>query len=501
MNIEFERNVVPYLQCIVHEEKYLEQMAETIVPDSCPDIETIIHSYADAIIRGKECGAGSITISGGIKAGLLYLPEKETEPRRLDFYIPFNTNIDNPLVTDQTKIVSNVKIQSVEGKMVNSRKALIRVSFCCTVMAFEPSEGTFYGISKAPDTFQVKSETYTFKLPTEVSEKSFVISDSIELPMTKAPVVEIFKFIPRVELIDQKLVGNKGVFKGNVICKVLYLTEEHDLSVYEYSLPFSQYCEFINDYENDQLNLYPVLTGYDFDLIKQNECTISVSLNILVQGVVWETREQAVLVDAYSTENLFSPSWTDCNVCTQLDKHSEKSVVYQKVNGDLYEIIDSDIYISSVSIQRANGKAVLVTPISIQFIGRNEEHELCGIVGKAEIVQEDALAEQADCVIISYQAGPCYVTAHSGIIEFRFECISDMLFYTNQEMQIICGGDLEELGIVEKSPGIIFRKFNKGTSIWEIAKEYRSMPDEIFCVNHLSEDRLSEDSFLLVPVG
>ena len=145
MELELKKSSMPYLKCVVQNVNYQEETGETIVPDSYPDIGSIVHTYADAIIRGKDCRSGSITVSGGIKGGMVYEPEDHSAPKTLEFYLPFTVKAEHPELSEQAKSICQVHIRSVDGRMINSRKAMLRVDLGCCIRAFEREEEIFYG--------------------------------------------------------------------------------------------------------------------------------------------------------------------------------------------------------------------------------------------------------------------------------------------------------------------------------------------------------------------
>lgn len=133
MELTFQTEQIAFMERIFHEVRSQEETGETIVPDSYPDIGSVIDAYAVAVLRGKDCREGSVTISGGVKGGLLYLPEDASDPRSLEFYIPFTTKIKHPGLKEETGICCDLRIRSVDGKMVNSRKAVLRADLSCSV--------------------------------------------------------------------------------------------------------------------------------------------------------------------------------------------------------------------------------------------------------------------------------------------------------------------------------------------------------------------------------
>ena len=171
MELNVQSKPLHFLRCIMQEVHFHDESADTIVPDSLPDILSILHAYADPIIRGKDCRNQSATIAGGIKGGILYLPEKENIPRHLDLYIPFSIRLDHAEFTENTKLVCSIRIRSVDAKIINSRKATLRVCLGCEIAAYENVEETLYEVENPPSVLQTRTASYRIGLPLETTEK------------------------------------------------------------------------------------------------------------------------------------------------------------------------------------------------------------------------------------------------------------------------------------------------------------------------------------------
>ena len=136
MELVFQNKTSAFLQQILHETRSQEQTAELIVPDSFPDAARIVSSCAEAILRGKECRQGSVTVSGAIRAGVLYMPDDESAPRALNAYVPFSLRIDHPAATEQMQSLLDLRVRSVDARMIHSRKVLLRVNLGCELTGF-----------------------------------------------------------------------------------------------------------------------------------------------------------------------------------------------------------------------------------------------------------------------------------------------------------------------------------------------------------------------------
>ena len=99
MELLFETKSADFLREVLYDTISQEETAETIVPDSYPDVERILDSFGSVVLRGKDYRSGSISISGGIHAGVIYAPEDQSAPRVLHVYIPFTVKVEGAGLT------------------------------------------------------------------------------------------------------------------------------------------------------------------------------------------------------------------------------------------------------------------------------------------------------------------------------------------------------------------------------------------------------------------
>lgn len=503
MELEFIKRSVPYLKRIIHEIHTTEETGETVVPDSYPDMGKIIHSYAEPIIRSKDCREGSVTVTGGIRGGLIYSPDDHSQPRKLQFYLPFTVKIDSELIENNAQILCTCTVSSVNSRIINSRKAQLQADLSCDIAAFEPAEIEEYSVQSPPESLQLREKTYTLQLPSEISEKSLEISETLDLPISRPAMQDIYKCQCTLELLDKKLVANKGVFKGNAVIHLLYCSEDGHLYTYEWLLPFSQYCEFQSNYDQDSLELCPIVMGFDPEQDKQDPAhKLHISIQMLVQGIVCGTCTAKVIEDAYCTDAQLLPQWDQRSIECCLDIHKEKKLLQHRFNNIVTEVIDSDIYIGSASLTRAGDHLCAKTPISCHMLFLDENNEPAEMIETADYSQEYALAPNANAAVFSYPVGTVTAIALSGGAEISCELLHHAYFFASQSLQSLCGGTLaEKEGLQESRPSVIMKNVPRGSNLWEIAKSHGAKIEDIRAVNELKDETLSEAQILLIPVG
>jgi len=502
MELAFQTSKLPFLRCVLQEVRTQEETAETIVPDTYPDIASIVDAYAVPIIHGKDCRDGSVTISGGIKGGILYQPEDGSAPRSLDFYLPFLVKLEHPALTERAQVNCTVSVCSADGRIVNSRKAMLRVSLGCQVCAYEQAEETLYGLQDKPDALQLRTAVYPLQLPLETSEKSFVLSETLEVPTGQPPVFQIYKTWCHPELTDQKLVGSKAVFKGAVQCKILYASEDQTLHVLQQQLPFSQYCELQTDYDEEQVTVLPVITGFDTEPESgETARRLLMTVHLLAQCTVSGRRNITLIEDAYSTKGTLIPQWKQYAFNSWLDRKVNMHTVRQHIPGDIRELLDSDVYLSPPSMEQIDGQVRIRTLAQVHVLGRNADGQLCACCGTGEAVQELASGPQVRFWPNSSSGSSCFAAVLPDGVEARCEVSTEILCCGGQPLTCLVAASLEETDDRQERPSVILRRAARNTPLWDLARECAAREEAIRAANHLEGDRVPEDSLLLIPIG
>lgn len=503
MELELNERSFPYLDRVFQQVLHQEETGETIVPDTYPDISQIVHAYAEPIIRGKDIRDKSIVVSGGVKGGVIYVPDDRSVPRELSFYLPFTAKFDSPVLTEQAQVICSCKICAVDGKIVNSRKAMLRVDLGCSVTAYEQAQSYIYEPVDKPDGLQLREKEYALQMPVELSEKTFMISDTLELPSSSPPIHCVCKRGCQFEILDHKLVGNKGVFKGNATVKLLYLSEDDRLYTYEWQLPFSQYCEFVNDYDRGAMELDTVMTGYELELTSpEDHYKLDLSLHMLVQGLAIVERELKVIDDAYCVGQELHPEWKRYTMDICLDSRLDRQTLRHRIDRHMNELVDTDLYVGYPRVDRADDQIRVISEAHIHILGLDENGELAEAVTKVEDVQPFASSERAIVTANTDSTATVNISLFPDSIQLACDILRSVSFHAQKDIRTLCAGTLDSLEFDgHEQPSIIIKNVPENTDLWDLAKAHHSRIDTICAVNDLIEPVLEKEQVLLIPVG
>lgn len=500
MELVFGSKPCRYLRRVVHAARAQEQTADVIVPDSFPDVERIVYASASAIVRSKECRAGCVSVTGGLRAAALYVPEDGTEPRVLDAYIPFTLRVDDPALTEQTQVILQCAVCSADARMVNSRKVLLRVSVCCTVDGFEPAEQTLYTLTDRPPQLQLREQTYPVLLPVETAEKSFTVSDEITLP-GGAALSQLCCFETAAQVDERRVVGNKAVFKGTLCVHALYKTPEGRMQTVSQTVPFSQYCELTDDYESGEAQITMAVTGAQLEPDSaQPEQKLNFAVQLLAQCVVSRTQSVTLIEDAYAIGAAFTPQWADVALESRLDTQTLRQTLRDTLRGEVQSVADCAAYLGLPVQTRTQGGVQLEVPAFVNLLYYDREDALQGASARLSAQSDVALAQEGQCIVQPALLPDTYAAPAPDGAEVRCECQLFVQCFSAGTLRTLCGGTLEAEPRPASRPSVIVRRAERTAALWELAKAYGASADAIRSANDLTGDEVTAGQIVLIPM-
>ncbi len=478
-----------------------EETGETIVPDSFPDVGRILQAFGAVVLRGKDYRAGSLSISGGVHAGVLYVPEDQGAPRALHLYLPFTVRMENPALSENTRAAVDCRVRSVDARIVNSRKVLVRVSLCGTVVGYEPAcqELTLQPPEEAGD-LQTRTAVYRVTRALEYAEKPFPMAEEAELPAGRAPMEELCQYQADVEVVESKLVGSKGVFKGTVQLKLLYLTEEEELVSWSCQLPFSQYVDLDHEYDEEELLVHVALTDLNVEDANGQGKRLLVNFQMLAQCTVVGPEQLEILEDAYSLYHDFTPQWRPVEAAGRLDSQQFTETIRAQLQAPVKAVVDTQVYLGDPVAQR-DGEAVTVTlPAQAAVLYRDEDDELQGAVVRLEAACRTDASETCLCRPTARLSGEAFAVPSGDGLEVRCTVTMTVDTVSQETFSTLAGGQMsdERLDTADR-PSVILRTVGEGDTLWSLAKGCRTTAEAIRAANGL-EDDAPLTGMILIPV-
>ncbi len=486
MELAFEEKKMPYLSLVARQVLYQEETAESIVPDSSPDMARIVDCSGRVLLRSKDCRDGSVTISGGVQAEILYQAEEESGLRSLHVYLPFSVRVENPDLTGSAYVQCDCRIRSIDGRMLNPRKAMVRVNLGCAVVAFEPAEQSIWTLPENSG-LQVKRKTVPLFL---MKTKG------------RAAVSEIYRWDALLELTEKKLIGSRAVFKGTATVRLLYSGADGSLNTWSFQVPFSQYAELDQEINGEDVSVDLMLTGAELEKDGQEECrNLMLTLNVLAQCIAGEQEQVEIVEDLYSTEQQVTPKTATLRAVSLLDQQNLHQGVRETISAPVSQTLDTMVYLDFPTQERSGEQVRVTSSAQVSVLYLDEE-------GQAQSVQRriDASCEtqlHPDCELHAQAAltADAYAAPVPEGAEARFSVDFSLDSMAVEELSMVCGAEVSDREDTdEERPSIIIRAVTQTESLWILAKSCNTTVDAICKANGLQEDTPIEGTMLLIPM-
>lgn len=494
MELEFEKEKVPYLGDAVREIQNVEATQELKLPDGLPDVGRILASWGQEILRGKEWRMDSILLTGGVMVWVLYAPEEGDSAQILNTWIPFQMKWDLPENTQEGRIRTKCLTRFVDARSVSPRKVMVRCGVGALTEALVPAEAEISRPGEVPEGVELLRSKYPVVLPREVGEKAFFLEE--ELTPVGAEKVLYYTLSPEIQ--EQKVMGNKIAFRGNGNLHVLYTGEDGEVSSQDFLLPFSQFAELEGSYGSDaQANIIPAVTELELEL--DDEGKLRLKAGLLGQYVVEEPSVLETVEDAYSIGRDLNMERIEANLPATAESRNENIFGEQTVPAQDGREVDTRILPDFPRQRRMENGMNLIFPGSFQTLYYGEDGTIQSAGGRFETERNLRSDEAARVTAFPEKPGEPQISFGNGAMSFRAEIPVHIATETGRGIPMVMGLELgEEQARDPDRPSIILRR-SDGTRLWDIAKKAGSTVEAIRKANSL-EGEPAPGQMLLIPV-
>ena len=497
MQLQFDKATLPMLKPVKWEIKNVEQTQELRINDGMPDIGRVLGVWGQVILRTKEWQRNSAGVNGGVQASVLYIPEDGEDVQMVETWIPFQVKWDLPQMDTEGVVCVSCLLRSADGRNTSSRKILVRVNVGVCGQLWEPGELRQYMPPELPEDVCLLKQTQVVCIPRETGEKAFSLEEELVLPGSAPKIGKILHYHLQPELIEQKIMSDKVVFRGSALFHMLYRGEDGGLHTWDFELPFSQYGELNHEYEQGTTaRLVMAVTGLEAEL--DVEGRVQLKAGLVGQYLICQDTQIELVKDAYSPRRLISPVME--TVCL----FAMKDTLHQNISAEqtvqLQGIpIDTSFYPDHPYPQQIGGSTVLQMMGQFLSLFQDNEGQYRTAISRWE--EQSTIAEDDTPQILArvdVTGKPNCVADGTGMT-IGAEILADIMLGAQQEVLSVAAVEVAELTEPDPDrPSLILRRMGED-SLWDLAKSSGSTVEAIMEANQL-ETPLAPDCMLLIPV-
>lgn len=500
MELAFQENRTQCMEQLFYDTVIQEETAEIIVPEGWPDIFRVVDCFAAVQLRQKEVGTGIVTVSGGVRGGILYVPEGEQKPKLLQTYLPFTVKKEIERLEVNDKVQVDLQVCQADARMISSRKAMLRLSLSAGLKAYTPRQIVTYTLPEPEQNIMTYTSELPMKLCLDAEEKSFAVNEEVLIPDELPAVEEILKEQYRLRVTEKKMVGNKLAYKGTIGVHTLYSAQDGSLNACDSFLPFSQYVELAEDRDECEPEVKLSVTGAELTTDGQLDChRLLLNMNLLAQCSVFGVCSVNYVSDAYSTEEALVPEYHSVNLTGLLDRREYPDTMVSKLTLPIKKAVDIYAYPEQVRQNRNGDTLCLQYGLNVNLLYYDQDNQLRGKTVHIEHSSDMSLSPNGQCRAELLLTEPCKIM-NGGQIELRCPIVSVADSFAAQEIRGICGGKTEPIEEETERPSLILRRIGQEESLWSVAKSYRTTVQKIMEANGLSDEAAMSEALLLIPM-
>ena len=502
MELAFEQKQRSCLKRTAHLSLAQEQTQELIIPDAMPDAARTLICYAEPELQSKTSRAGSLLVTGNLRASCLYADEAGGL-QLLTTDVPFTLKLESSDLQELTQSVVRCSVRSADSRLINSRKVLLRISVLVQADGYEPWTEEVRALTDAPACLQQKTQSYSNAVPVETAERAFQVSEELNVPEGRAKIVRLADCMLQPVVTEQNLVGSKAVMKGTANLQLTYLDEQNELRTLSLAVPFSQYCQLQGDYEqNEDVEIALLVTGVQLEPVDtETGQKLLFGAGILAQCTVIQPQTLTLCEDAYSTRGDFQPQWQEQEYSMRLDAQTLREPIRPSFPAQASAVLDCRVYPDAMALERTADGVIVHVPLRADTVYTDADGAVQSESFRTEVSCKTALDEDCACEAVFQLQPEGYAAAGSGAVELRYDAVFQLQSFAKQKLQNLVGGtlDLTRQPRAERA-SVVIRRTGAQQPLWDLAKRYKTTAQAIQTANHLTQPEVEAGRLLLIPM-
>lgn len=474
---------------------------DMIVPDAKPDILNTICTSGVVCLYKTELQDEKLRIDGNINTYIMYLADNsEDKVRGINTSIDFSEGIEIPNAREGMDYKVDVKIKSIEARVINGRKIGIKATLEVTVQVYSNEEITIVNEINDDDNIQILKEDLKVNSLVGAGETKIYAKETIPVQDVDN-IAEILKVGLAVTDRDIKISYNKVLSKAEAQIKIMYLTEDNRICTVTGKVPLVGFIDIPNVAEGNICN-----TNYELKNIiifpnPAEEHSINIEVETIVKCMVYEEKQINLIQDMYSPCCELNFSKKQVNTMINTRQVADIKKIREKVNFEdvgTKSLIDVDV-IPNLTMDRANtGSFDGELECNFTFLDGNMNVEQ-----KRAKIPFDYLAqnigEDTNSNLEMFVTNQDFIVQDGGEINCNIDMEILGNVSENRSINLIDEVEQEESNNPQDYSVVVYI-VKPGDTLWNIAKRFRTTIDFIVRTNGIENpDKIDVGQKLYIP--
>ena len=474
---------------------------DMIVPDAKPDILSTICTSGIVCLYKTELQDEKLRIDGNINTYIMYLADDSKDKvRGINTGLDFSEGIEIQNAREGMNYKVDVKIKSIEARVINGRKISIKATLEVDVQVYSNEEISIVNEIDEDDNIQILKEELKVNSLVGVGETKIYAKENIPVQDVDN-IAEILKIGLVITDRDIKISYNKVLSKAEAQIKIMYLTEDNRIGIVIGRVPLVGFIDIPNVAEGNICNTNYELKNIIINSNSVDEHSINIEIEVIVKCMVYEEKKINLIQDMYSPYCNLNFNKKQINTMINTRQVVDTKKIREKVNFEdiaTKSLIDVDVT-PNLSIDRINAGA---------FDGELECN-FTFIDGNMNVDQKRAK------IPFDYSAQKSGENSNSNLEMF----VTNQDFIIQDGGEINCNIDMDIVGSVSENRSInlideveqeewesnqdysvVVYIVKPGDTLWNIAKKFRTTVDFIVRTNGIENpEKIDVGQKLYIP--
>ena len=495
--MEMQWKAVPcsYLRCAVREVQNQEQTLELRLTEGMPDIGRVLCAWGQPQLREKQWRSEEISISGGVNAWVLYIPEDGSYPRCVEGWIPFQAKWRLPPDTYEGYIRAEVGLRGMDARAISSRKMIVRASLALVGEALVQQESAVSQPEEIPDDIYLLRQTYPVQLAREAGEKLFSVEDGLNLAQEQP--LKLLCCRLGCQVTEQAVTGSRIVLRGVLDVSYLYVGQDERIHSGIQQLPFAQYADLEGDYDKEATCAI-TMSFAGMECVLEGD-SLQIKCDMVAQYVIHDRCLLQVTEDAYSPHREAVPVVAQLEIPVLLDQLREKMDACMEIPLEAQSVVDTVLLPDHPVHYREGDHLEVELPGLFQLLYYDAEGNLQSTTVNWAGHWQMRACESCNVRISLEQTAHPSVMMLGDKLRLEGEVSLDVQTGTWQQIPMVTGLVVGEHGQPDPNrPSVILRRPGS-LNLWQLAKSCGSTVEAIEKANGLTGEP-DPDNMLLIPV-
>ena len=472
------------------ENVWIEQ--DIVVPDSKPDVMQIISTHVTPYVLNMEVSDGRVNVTGKLNYFIIYnTGDAKYGTRGIFVSHPFTQSLAVKGLKKDMNVIIKPAVKNVISSLPNERKISVKseIMFKITVKDFTRVKL----INDFSSEKAIEKRVVSDKFSNVVSNKTSIVASREDILLSKdaEDLFEILRIESEIKNTEIKESFNKIMLKGDIVLKIVYLTESDDTTVKNTSfvIPFTGMIEFDNINDRTKFDVDYIMQ--DLEIEKNMDITttkaLSVEYRILADVTQYEEDEVSYVEDFYSQYEELDYNKREENVIKQMRKESYTVDVSESTSGtfDMQKLVDYSVDLNGISVSESIGGFKLSGNAKINMLMQNNE-----------IKKEENRENEKNDILISLDKSN--VVQNENNLDISISLRVDVEAKNEGNIQVIDELNTKKINS-ENLDSMNIYIVKENDDLWNIAKKYKTSIENIQKINEeLRDDNLSVGQKILI---